>query len=228
LIPEIHKNGNWEVSNDHSKLKKFDIVLTNPPFGDDRAFIPKNNIERELIECYETWNLYGKKKVDLGIVFLENAYRILKDGTGRMGIVLSNSIASIDTHKLARKWLMDKMRIVAIFDLPANVFGESGVNTSVIVAYKPTEKELKKLKERNYQIFFRGIQNVGYEVKTIQRVKIFSKIYKVDYNTFELLIDTKTGENVLNEDFTETVNQFKVWCKGQEKALQDLFINNRK
>ena len=229
LIPEIHKNGEWETSNDDIKLKKFDIVLTNPPFGEDRAFIPKKNtVEEELIECYELWNLYGGRKIDLGIVFLENAYRILKDGVGRMGIVLSNSIASIDTHKITRKWLMDKMRIVAIFDLPANVFGETGVNTSVIVAYKPTEKELKKLKEENYQIFFRGIQKVGYEVKTNKRVKVFSKIYKIDYQTFEPVIDKVTGGNVLDEDFTETVNQFKEWCNGQEKTLQDLFINKKR
>jgi type I restriction enzyme M protein len=123
---------------------------------------------------------------------------------------------------------MDKMRIVAIFDLPANVFGETGVNTSVIIAYKPTEKELKKLKEENYQVFFKGIQKVGYEVKTNKRVKVFSKIYKIDYRTFEPIIDKETGNNVLEEDFTETVSQFKDWCRGQEKNLQDLFINNKK
>src|SRR5690606_21557012 len=131
---KLHKTGNWDNWKNQTKLKKFDVVLTNPPFGEDRAFEPKDSKEKELIECYEMWNLYGGKKVDLGVVFLENAYRILKEN-GRMGIVLSNSIASIDTHKQARKWLMDKMRIVAIFDLPANVFGETGVNTSVIVAY---------------------------------------------------------------------------------------------
>jgi type I restriction enzyme M protein len=225
LIPEMHKNGNWDASKDYSRLKKFDIVLTNPPFGEDRAFIPKKTIERGLIECYELWNLYGGKKIDLGVVFLENAYRILKDN-GRMGIVLSNSIASIDTHKQARKWLMDNMRIVAIFDLPANIFGETGVNTTVIVAYKPVEKELKKLKEQNYQIFFRCIEKVGYEVKTSKRVKFFSPIYKISYETFETVIDGD-GRVVLDEEFSETIQHFKEWCKGQELTLQDLFIKKK-
>jgi type I restriction enzyme M protein len=143
-----------------------------------------------------------------------------------MGIVLSNSIASIDTHKLARKWLMDKMRIVAIFDLPANVFGETGVNTSVIVAYKPSEKELKKLKAENYQVFFRGIEKVGYEVKTSKRVKFFSPMYKINYDSFETVIDSE-GRVELDEEFTETIQHFKEWCKGQEKSLQDLFIKKK-
>lgn len=225
LNSKLHKTGNWDNWKTQTKLKKFDVVLTNPPFGDDRAFEPKDSKERELIECYELWSLYGGKKIDLGVLFLENAYRILKEN-GRMGIVLSNSIASIDTHKQARKWLMEKMRIVAIFDLPANVFGETGVNTSVIVAYKPKEKDLAKLKEQNYQVFTKDIQNVGYEVKTKKRVKFFEPIYKIDYSSFETEIDTE-GRPVLNEDFSNTVKSFKEWCKGQEKTIKDLFIKEK-
>lgn len=225
LNSKLHKEGNWDNWKNQTKLKKFDVVLTNPPFGDDRAFEPKDTKDKAAIECYELWNLYGGKKIDLGVVFLENAYRILKDN-GRMGIVVSNSIASIDTHKHARKWLIEKMRIVGIFDLPANVFGETGVNTSVIIAYKPTEKELKKLKVNNYQVFFKGIDKVGYEVKTNKRVKFFSPIYKVNYETFETVIDSE-GMVVLDEEFSETISAFKLWCKGQEKVLQDLFIKKK-
>lgn len=239
LVPTVNKKGNWDERPDDNQLKKFDVVLTNPPFGEDRAFVPKDDKDLEMIQCYELWHLYsnkgeeqpqGKKKkaekqaskIDLGVVFLENAYRILKEH-GRMGIVLSNSIASIDTHKIARKWLMDKMRIVAIFDLPANVFAETGVNTSIIVAYKPNEKELPKLKEQNYQVFFRGIEKVGYEVKTSKRVKFFSPNYKINYDNFEIEID-KDGRALLDEDFSETITDFKKWCLSQEKQLQDNFI----
>lgn len=239
LVPSMNQKGNWDERPDDNQLKKFDVVLTNPPFGEDRAFVPKDDKDLEMIQCYELWHLYSNKgeeqttskkkktekqasKIDLGVVFLENAYRILKEN-GRMGIVLSNSIASIDTHKIARKWLMDKMRIVAIFDLPANVFAETGVNTSIIVAYKPNEKELAKLKEQNYQVFFRSIEKVGYEVKTSKRVKFFAPIYKINYENFEIEID-KYGRALLDEEFTETVADFKKWCLSQEKQLQDIFI----
>ncbi|WP_107858031.1 HsdM family class I SAM-dependent methyltransferase [Neisseria subflava] len=243
LIPSMNKNGNWDNRPDEKKLKKFDVVLTNPPFGEDRAFTPKkdNNTDKAVIECYELWNLYSNKgdnnsdtadkkklskkqatKIDLGVIFLENAYHILKEG-GRMGIVLSNSIASIDSHKIARQWLMDKMRIVAIFDLPANVFAETGVNTSIIVAYKPTADELEKLKEQNYQVFAKDIQRVGYEVKTNKRVKQFVPTYKIDYKTFEVQIDNG-GNPMLDEDFTQTISDFKQWCISQEQVLQDMFI----
>lgn len=240
LVPSMNKNGNWDNRPDKKKLKKFDVVLTNPPFGEDRAFTPKDDKDKAVIECYELWNLYSNKsgdnndtndkknskkqtkKIDLGVVFLENAYRILEEG-GRMGIVLSNSIASIDSHRIARQWLMDKMRIVAIFDLPANVFAETGVNTSIIVAYKPDSDELKKLKEQNYQVFARDIQKVGYEVKTSKRVKQFVPTYKIDYDTFEIQIDEE-GNPMLDEDFSQTIADFKQWCVSQEQTLQDMFI----
>ena len=238
LVPTMNQNGNWDNRPDKNKLKKFDVVLTNPPFGEDRAFIPKDDKDKAVIKCYELWNLYRNKgddsetddkkksknqsqKIDLGVLFLENAYRILE--YGGMGIVLSNSIASIDSHKIARQWLMDKMRIVAIFDLPANVFAETGVNTSIIVAYKPTAKELKNLKKLNYQVFAKNIQKVGYEVKTSKRIKKFVPTYKIDYETFEIQIDDE-GNPMLDEDFSQTIADFKQWCISQEQALKDMFI----
>lgn len=118
---------------------------------------------------------------------------------------------------------MDKMRIVALIDLPSNVFADSGVNTTLVVAYKPTEKELERLKKDNYEIFVRDIKNVGYEIRTLKRVKYYSPIYKVNEKTFEIEID-KEGNPLLDEDFTSVVKEFKSWAMGQEKTLKDLFI----
>lgn len=115
LIPHLNKGGNWDKRADGKKMMKFDVVLTNPPFGEDRAYRPESQQDFEVIECFELWekikqrgfdkdkdvtkgkgkNAEGPKWIDLGVVFLENAYRILNDN-GRVGIVLSNSIASID------------------------------------------------------------------------------------------------------------------------------------
>lgn len=222
LVPSTNKNGDWDNRPDNKVLKKFDVVLTNPPFGEDRAFVPTTELAKEVIQCYELWNQYGQGKIDLGVAFLENAYHILKEN-GRMGIVLSNSIASIDSHQIARQWLMEKMRIVALFDMPANVFAETGVNTTIIVAYKPKDVELERLKRKGYEIFVRDIHKVGYEVKTSKRVKYFAQTYKINYETFETEID-KEGNPVIDEDFTSAIADFKQWCLRQEKTLQDLFI----
>lgn len=226
LVPKtesrLHNyNGNWDKRVDGKKLKKFDIVLTNPPFGEARSWIPADS-EKGIAECYELWNRYKQTKIDMGVIFLENAVRVLKEN-GRMAIVLSNSIASIDAHSEARKWLCENMRIVAIVDLPPNIFAEAGVSPTIIFAYKPPKKELEKLLKSNYQVFSREIKKVGYEVKTKNKVKYFETQYKINSVTFEKEINTD-GTAMLDEEFTETVKKFKVWCNTQEDSLKKLFL----
>ena len=226
LLPRTEKkehnyNGKWDDRVDGKSLKKFDIVLTNPPFGEARSWIP-TGMDKNIAECYELWNNYKQTKIDLGVIFLENAVRILSEH-GRMAIVLSNSIASIDAHKEARKWLCENMRIVAIIDLPANIFAEAGVSPTIIIAYKPNDEELKNLQKNNYQVFSKEIKKVGYEVKTKNKVKYFETQYKLNPETFEKEINSD-GTAKVDEEFTETVSDFKQWCNKQEDTLKKLFL----
>lgn len=223
LNPKLHKNGNWDNWKDETRLKKFDVVLTNPPFGEDRKYEPRNEVDREIIEMYELWEIARSGNwIDLGLVFLENAYRVLKEN-GRMGIILSNSLASVDRWNEARKWLLQHMRIVALFDLPPDIFADTGVNTTMIVAYKPSQEELCRLQSMNYEIFIKDIKKVGYEVRTSKRVKFFSPVYKINASTFNIEVDNE-GNPLLDEDFTDTIAKFKNWCLGQEEKLKDLFL----
>lgn len=224
LDPKQHKGGNWFEWSDTTKLKKFDVVLTNPPFGEDRAYKIEKPFDREVIEMYETWDLSSKTSLDLGVVFLENTYRILKD-EGRFGIVLSNSIASTDKWTDVRKWLMDRIRIVAIFDLPAGVFAETGNNTSVIIGYKPIDEELNRLNNEGYKVFAREIKNVGYEKRSSKRNSFFRPIYRFDEETFSVQIDSE-GNPVLQEDFSEILNEFRNWALYQESTLKRLFVED--
>ncbi|AOY05582.1 HsdM family class I SAM-dependent methyltransferase [Bacillus subtilis] len=224
LQPENHKNGNWDNWKDGTKLKKFSVSITNPPFGENRKFKPVTKRDQEVAELYELWETARSGDwIDPGLLFLENTYRIL-DTNGRMAFVVSNSISSIDRWKEARDWLIDKMRIVAIFDLPENVFAETGVNTSIIVAYKPAPEKLVELKENNYEFFSREIKNVGYEVRTSNRIKFYSEEFKIDNTDFKYEID-EYGQPVLNEDFSGIVKEFRKWIVTQEKELKDIFLS---
>ena len=163
----------------------------------------------------------GTPKIDPGLIFLENAYRILNEN-GRLGIVLSNSIAGVDNYQFAREWLIDKMRIVALFDLPEGVFADTSVNTTLVVAYKPPNDKLTQLKENNYQIFTNKINKVGYSVKVKDRVANFIYNYKRDEN-HEFIVDEFTGELVKDEEFKSTINEFRRWINSQEEDLKKIF-----
>ncbi len=218
----------WNHLSDPNKdLKKFKIVATNPPFGKGRDLKTgakgKWDLPEETIELYETWKAKkpdGKKlpnSMDMGVLFLENAYKILEDG-GRMGIVLSNSIASIKEWQNVRKWFLDRLRLVATFDLPANTFGESGVATTVLIAYKPKKNE-KHLLSEDYEVFVKEIQNIGYEVKTVKRSVHFEPQYVINEETFE-----KTDK--LSEDFTTMQEDFTEFLKRQEEEIKKAFHDN--
>ncbi|MGA7088931.1 MAG: N-6 DNA methylase [Candidatus Dormiibacterota bacterium] len=156
LLPSYNANGQWDTRPDQTRLKKFDVILTNPPFGEDRAFRPKDQPERDLISCYETWNLSGDGgTIDKGVIFLENAIHSLAVN-GRLGIVVSNSIASVERWRAVRLWLLDKLRLVALFDLPPGVFAETDVNTTLIVGCKPAAATLATLNDDGYSILYTG------------------------------------------------------------------------
>ena len=221
LSPSNNKDGNWDTWPDGSRLKKFDIVLTNPPFGKGQSFKPKDQVERDLAQTYSVWNLKNNRnEIDLGCMFLENTVRLLKPG-GRFGIVLSSSIVGIDEHKLVRDWLLKNVRIVALIDLPI-VFLDTSINTSLIFGYIPKKNELSKLQEDDYEIFAHEIEKPGYEVKSVNKVKTIIEKYKIDEN--QDLITDKEGSLIIDEDFSSTYELFREWCKSQENELKELFL----
>ena len=240
----------WEPKKDKDlTLKKYKIIVTNPPFWKWRDLktwkdwkwdLPKETmnlyetrkVKKSLDEEIEEWveeveEVATKKKkkkkgpelpksMDMWVLFLENAYKQLEEW-GRMWIVLSNSIASIREWESVRARFISKMRIVALFDLPWNTFWETWVATTIIVAYKPTKKEIEKwLLDNDYEVFVREIENIGYEVKTKQRVIEFQPQYIINEETFE-------NTNKLMEDFTDMQKDFIEYLKRQESEIKDAF-----
>lgn len=227
LIDGRHHSGGWDDWPDETVLNKYDVVLTNPPFGKGRSLDLSNNADLAAARFYETYDLYiaenPKAGLDLGVVFLENAVRILKPN-GRFGIVLSNSIASNKSFTFARQWLLNNARIVAIIDLPENIFAETGVNTTIIIGYKPAGHELRKLVANDYSVFAREVRNVGYTKRTSKRNVYFETEYLLDETTFET-VTNENGESVVNEDFSRIVSEFKEWCVFQELPLKKIFLD---
>lgn len=224
-----YESETWSNKDDVDKdLKKFKIIATNPPFGKGRDLKTgakgKWDISKETIDLYETYKIKptptstGKitlpKSMDMGAIFLENAYKLLEDG-GRMGIVLSNSIASIKEWENVRSWLIKRMRIVGLFDLPANTFGETGVATTVIIAYKPKFDE-REILDKDYEVFIKEIENIGYEVKTVKRTITFQPQFIINEATFE-------HTSQLDEDFSSMQAGFKEFLKRQEIEIKNAF-----
>ena len=109
------------LSNQGKKMKNFNVVLTNPPFG------TKKGGERATRDDLT----YPSSNKQLN--FLQHIYRSLRpDGKARAAVVLPDNVlfADGDGAKI-RADLMDKCNLHTVLRLPTGIFYAQGVKTNV-------------------------------------------------------------------------------------------------
>jgi type I restriction enzyme M protein len=115
----IHTNTLAENLADIQEKDRFDVVLTNPPFGGkERAEVQQN---------------FPIKTGETAFLFLQHFIKMLRAG-GRAGIVIKNTFLS-NTDNAAvslRKLLLESCNLHTVLDLPGGVFTGAGVKTVVL------------------------------------------------------------------------------------------------
>jgi type I restriction enzyme M protein len=132
---------------------KFDLILTNPPFG---ATVKRS--EKDYLDEYELGK--DKKSQKSEILFLERCFAFLKEGTGRMAIVLPDSILVNKSLQYVRDFVLSHFKILAITSLPDFTFSHYGANVKSSILF------VQRLSEGNspapYPVFFAAAEHVGY------------------------------------------------------------------
>lgn len=147
---------------------RFDIILTNPPFGsrvekDLKISVADRFTDQERINAYterygdaykealkQVDDNIGKPllslyKIDNGlteVLFIERCLNLLKPG-GRMGIVLPEGVLNNSNLQKVREFVESKAKILLIVSIPQDVFIASGatVKPSLLFFKKFTQKE---------------------------------------------------------------------------------------
>lgn len=148
-------------------LGKFDVVLTNPPFG---AKIPVTGEEKlSQYDLAHRWKLDKKsgtwgieklsEKEAPQILFIERCVQLLRDG-GRMGIVLPEGIFGNNLLGYIRQYLLEHGRILGIVDLPIETFmPNTSTKCSVLFFQKLPQDAIPK----NYSIFMALANSCGHD-----------------------------------------------------------------
>ena len=116
------------------KLKKYDLVLTNPPFGSKI----KVRGEHKLAQFHlaRRWKKPKKGGTDWSetetllteqspqILFIERCIQLLKPG-GRLAIILPESVFGMPVYGYVVKYLFENFRLRAFVSLPEEVFQPS-------------------------------------------------------------------------------------------------------
>lgn len=112
---------------DNRAFRRFDMVLTNPPFGTKTKVLAIDAAHFELgvkwKQSGEEWIADGDKGVerDPYVLFVERCLEMLKAG-GTLAIVLPETVFHAPTLGYLRQFLQDGNNIMAIVDLPHNTF----------------------------------------------------------------------------------------------------------
>ena len=186
------------------KLGTVNVITTNPPFGtkidDTRDYVlEKYELGHKLIDGEPTKELVDGQDPDK--LFVERDILYLKDATdseegGRMVIVLpkQNLSGAQEESVEFRKWLLKKVQITAIVDLPREAFQpHTGTKTSLVFL-----KKVKNIPE-DYPIFMAVSEAVGHDRRG-------NPLYKKDASGMNLLGDD--GKEVIWNDLPEIYAQW--------------------
>lgn len=102
----------------------YSVVLTNPPFGSDLKVSKQDARVNGYDICRHTArgeHASTYSDTELGIVFVERAWRLLKDG-GRLGIVLPETYFFSQSYKWFRDWVNEKFVLRGILNIPMEAF----------------------------------------------------------------------------------------------------------
>lgn len=150
--------GKMTEKNRGFEKNRFDVIVTNPPFG--------ANVKRSEHPYLEKFTLgqNGKKSRDnqkTEILFIERCIDFLKAGTGQMAIVLPDGILTNSSLQYVRDFIMERAQILAVVSLPQFAFAHfgAGVKSSIVFIRRKGEKE----KLGKYKIFMAIADHVGYE-----------------------------------------------------------------
>jgi len=170
--------------------KKFDYILSNPPFGSQGKISSNSLLQKyELGKEPNTNNLLSNQVPD--ILFVEKIVKSLKN-EGRSAIVLPDGDLENPTTLFLREYLLKNVRLDAVVSLPNGTFIPygTGVKASVIFFTKLSSDKLEKEKHNNYGIFFSKITKLGYT---------FSKHSKEELN----------DQGEIDQDYEKVVDSYK-------------------
>ena len=157
--------------NQHRGFEKerFDVILTNPPFG---ATIKQ--IELPYLENYELGRGNASQKTE--ILFLERCFDFLKWETGKLAIILPDGILTNSSLQYVRDYIERHFQILAVVSLPQIAFSHfgAGVKTSILFLRKFSEQEydryqaaINRMIEKNAAIYAPKITALAHERKTL-------------------------------------------------------------
>jgi type I restriction enzyme M protein len=187
-----------------SKKKKFDVILSNPPFS--MTYSRDNPEQRQILDQYIISE--NSKTLLSSLMFLER-YKDLVSENGRIFAIIDESVLSGDRYEKIRNFIREMFIIIGVVSLPGDAFKRASarVKTSILIL------RLKKDGEEQKDIFMQKSIYLGLSNKTAKRIGI----------------DIKNLEKWKGEETQKIIEEYKKFRKGKNSnfIVSNSDISNR-
>ncbi|MBI4371440.1 MAG: N-6 DNA methylase [Elusimicrobia bacterium] len=230
------------------RLKRFDIVVTNPMWNQDN-FSPEETYEKDPLDRFSGRGGFAPRQ-SADWAWLQHIHASLKD-TGRAAIVLDTGAASRGSgsqgdnkEKAIRKWFIQKDLVEAVILLPDNLFYNTTAAGIIVVLNnaKPKERmskvlminagaEFEKGRPKNF-LTEAAIDKIAAAVRTGKDAERFAKLLPAekigDKNDFNLsparyIETTGATEHRDIQDILADLAKLKGTASRQDKELEEIF-----
>jgi len=187
------------LSNDHFEGKKFDYMITNPPFGVSWKS-EKEFIEEESKNPYGRFSVGTPRSSDGSLLFLQHLISKMKDDGSRIGIVFNGSPLFTGDggsgESEIRRWIIENDWLECVVSLPDQLFFNTGISTYIWIVTnkkKPNRKGKVQLIDGStfYKPMKKSLGSKRKEVSSDQTDEIVQTYHNFKENEFSKIFDNE-------------------------------------
>lgn len=218
-------------------LGRVDLIFTNPPFGskivvDDPSILEQYDLAHvwDYDESADRYHIRQPRQLQKSqppeILFIERCVRMLKQGVGRMAIVLPDGVLGAPGLAYVREWILEQTRVLASIDLHPDTFQpKNSTQTSVLVLerkkFDEIEFERATGRKNDYNVFMALANHIGHDKRGnttyVRDEEGHEIVVEVDEDVPELVDGTpvyrttKAKAKVVDDNTRSIANAFRAW-----------------
>jgi len=168
-------------------LGKFDVLLTNPPFGKDIRVVGEGKLEQ--YDLAHNWERQGDNYVKTNnlkeeeapqIIFIERSIQLLRNG-GRLGIILPETFLHAPNSRHVLRYIQRNNNITWVIDLPHNTFRPHNNAKCVVIILEKNRPQQSLInmavaEEMGHNHQGKEIYRWDYKTKSINRKELWDDI----------------------------------------------------
>lgn len=238
MLHPYHKDGN--------ELKKFDYIVSNPPFkldfSDFRDDLDTKANKKRFFSGIPKIKPKDKDKMEIYQLFLQHIISSLKEN-GKAAVVVPTGFITAQSgiDKKIRQYLVDNKMLAGVVSMPSNIFATTGTNVSIIFIDKNNKDEVVLIDASSLGSKYKDGKNQKTILSSDEELKIINFFnQKETEENFSICVNYEelgrknysfsAGHYFENKiEYVEiSSEQFSMKLKNHQEALNNLFNESYK